>query len=159
MLISNSLNVIHCKIEFLISIAFELPCVLTNNPFSPNNGAPPCSSKENPLRVFFKSFLIKSAPIFVLIEFIIEPLILSIKTLATPSYNLRITLPTKASQTITSASPLGMSLASILPIKLMPSISFNSEYVSLTKAFPFSSSAPILTSATFGFFTPTTFSI
>ena len=73
---------------------------------------------------------------------------------AVPSYNFKITLPTNASQTITSTLPNGMSLASTEPTKLISLHSFKSGKVSLTRAFPFSSSAPILTIPTVGFLTP-----
>ena len=43
--------------------------------------------------------------------------------------------------------------------KLIPLHSLSSGKVSFTSAFPFSSSAPLLTMATFGFLIPTTFSI
>ena len=70
-----------------------------------------------------------------------------------------ITLPVNASQTITSAPPCGISLASMLPIKLISGHSFKRGNVSFTRAFPFSSSAPIFTMATLGFLMPTTCSI
>ena len=44
--------------------------------------------------------------------------------LPTPSYSFRMTFPANASQTMTSACPCGISLASILPIKLISSHCF-----------------------------------
>ena len=64
---------------------------------------------------------------------VIPALILLINVAPTPSYNLRITFPTNASHTITSASPAGISLASILPIKLISGQALRSGNVSLTK--------------------------
>ena len=154
-----SLKVIHCFNVFFISCAFELPCVLTTSPFRPSNGAPPYSEASNVFNVFFNAGFTRSAPILLLKEDIIPSFTFVINVAPTPSYNFKITFPTKASHTITSASPFGISLASILPIKLISGQFLSKGYVSFTNVLPFSSSAPILTIATLGFLTPTTFSI
>ena len=62
-------------------------------------------------------------------------------------------LPTKPSQTTTSAAPFGRSLASILPMKFRPLFS-KSSVVSLTCLFPFPASAPTLSRATLGLSDP-----
>ena len=145
--------------EFVISFAFELPCVFTTRPLSPRSGAPPYSLASKSFSVFLSAGNASAAPIL-LFKVLINPCLMAPTSVElSPSYNLRITFPTKASHTITSAPPCGISRASMLPTKLMSLHSRSNGNVSLTKALPFSSSAPILTIATRGFFTPTTFSI
>ena len=51
----------------------------------------------------------------------------------------------------------GCPLPSMLPMKLISLHAFKRGNVALTRAFPFSSSAPLFTMATLGFLTPTTF--
>ena len=92
-------------------------------------------------------------------ELIIPVFTFFISVAPTPSYNFRMIFPANASQTITSAYPVGISLASILPMKFISGQFFKSGNVSFTSAFPFSSSAPIFTIATFGFGTPMTLSM
>ena len=139
-----SLKAIHCIIEFLTSVALELPCVFTTNPFNPNIGAPPYCSKSNDFKVSFNAGFTKSAPIL-LRRFVINPAFtVLINVEPTPSYNFKITLPTKASQTITSATPFGISLASTLPTKFISGQFLRSGNVSFTSALPFSSSEPML---------------
>ena len=156
---SSSLNVTHWKIEFVISFAFALPCVLTTRPFSPRSGAPPYCVASKVFNVDFNAGNASAAPILLFNVLIMPFLMAPINVLLSPSYSFKMTFPTKASQTITSASPFGISLASMLPTKLMSSHAFSRGNVSFTRALPFSSSAPILTIATLGFFTPRTFSI
>ena len=145
--------------ELVISFALELPWVFTTRPFSPRSGAPPYWLASNALSVFFSDGNASAAPIL-LFKLLISPaLITPISVELRPSYNFKMTFPTNASHTMTSAPPCGISLASILPTKLISSHSFNNGNVSFTRAFPFSSSAPIFTIATLGFLIPTTFSI
>ena len=140
-------------------MALALPCVFTTSPLSPRSGAPPYSVASKDFRVSFSAGFTRSAPILLLVLVIIPSLIFWTRAEPTPSYNLRITFPTNASHTTTSAYPAGISLASILPMKLMLLHSFRRGKVSFTSAFPFSSSAPLFTMATLGFLMPTTFSI
>ena len=143
----------------MISFALELPWVFTTRPFNPKSGAPPYSVASNDFSVFLRAGSASAAPILLfsvlMSPFFITPISVELR----PSYSFNMTLPVKASQTITSASPFGISLASMLPTKLISVHSRRSGMVSFTRALPFSSSAPILTNATFGFFTPTTCSI
>ena len=148
----------HWHKAVLISLALEFPCAFTTRPFKPSNGAPPWLLTSKVFTSPFNAGLTISAPSLVL-RLDISPSLMHPKNVsATPSKNLRITFPTKASHTKISAPPLAISLASTLPIKLIPSHSFNSGYVSFTSWFPFSSSVPIFTIPTVGFFFPITFS-
>ena len=152
-------NAIHWISEFLISFAFELPCAFTTRPFRPRSGAPPYSLASKLFSVSFSAGFTRSAPILLRRLDIIPAFTLEISVEPTPSYSFRITFPTNASQTTTSQTPFGISLASTFPIKLMSLHSFNNGNVSFTSAFPFSSSAPIFTRPTFGFLTPMTYSM
>ena len=145
--------------ELQTSFALELPCVFTTSPFKPRRGAPPYSLASNPFIVFLRAGLIKRAPIFVRKSCINPSLIFSISTPPTPSNSFSMIFPANASHTMTSASPYGIFLASMLPVKLISLHSFKSGNVSFTSAFPFSSSAPIFTIATFGFLIPITCSM
>ena len=55
---------------------------------------------------------------------------------ATPSSIFRHTFPTKPSQTITSAVPLGMSTPSTLPTKWIPGVSRSRACASTTRGGP-----------------------
>ena len=125
-------NFTHCNSEFLTSIAFALPCVFTTSPFKPISGAPPYCFASNDFIVSLNEFLISSAPIFVFKLDINVVFTFDKSIFAVPSYSFKITFPTNASQTMTSASPFGMLRASILPIKLISLHAFNSGYVSFT---------------------------
>ena len=129
------------------------------NPFKPSIGAPPYLDASKSFKVSFNAGFTSKAPILLRRELIIPVLILLIKVPAKPSYSFKITLPTKASHTTTSAYPAGISLASMLPIKLISLQFLSNGKVSFTSAFPFSSSAPIFTIATRGFLIPMTCSI
>ena len=145
--------------ELHTSFALELPCVLTTSPFNPKSGAPPYSLASKSFNVAFNAGFTRSAPIFERKVAIIPSFTFRINVAPTPSYNFRITFPTNASQTTTSTAPDGISLASTLPTKLISLHAFRSGNVSFTSAFPFSSSAPMLTIPTVGFFFPITCSI
>ena len=69
--------------------------------------------------MFLKAPLDKIPPIeYKILDFISFLTILE-NTFTIPSDNFNITLPTNPSHTITSASPSGISLPSILPIKFI----------------------------------------
>ena len=77
---------------------------------------------------------------------------------ASPSVSFKITFPTKPSQTITSQTPLGTSLASTLPTKFTL-LRENNSKAALVRVEPLFSSTPIFTSPTFGLCRLTTLSM
>ena len=77
-----------------------------------------------------------------------------VKPVTRPSANLRITLPTKPSQTTTSTVPFGISRPSTFPLKLMVVIFSKIGYVASTTSLPLVASSPILRRPTVGFSLP-----
>ena len=86
-----------------ISFAFALPCTFTTNPFNPKSGAPPYSVASNFFKVFFNAGNASAAPILLFRLDIRPSLITPTMVLDKPSDNFKITFPTNASHTITSA--------------------------------------------------------
>src|SRR5699024_4639451 len=123
-LICCSLKVTHWIMELCTSRRLELPWVFTTRPFSPKRGAPPYWLASKDFKVLFSAGFTRRAPILLRKSLIMPFLTMPSKVAPTPSYSFKITFPTKASQTITSAPPWGISLASMLPIKLMSGHSF-----------------------------------
>ena len=104
--------------------AFELPWHFITSDRRPKRGAAPYLFTSNVLSFSLNSPFMSIAPIFVF-AFVIKVSFMTLsKVEATPSYILSTRLPAKPSATITSALPFETSLPSILPIKLISSLSF-----------------------------------